>query len=154
LESNTIQLAVAAGYEVVTTASPKNFEYMKELGASQVYDYRSPTVVDELLKAFEGKKTAGVLDCIGGSAWGSCMNVVLKTNGAKFVATTKRGFPDPPDDVMMKVVFGTTIKDNDVGKAVYEDFLPKALMSGTFVPAPEPLVAGKGLDSVQDAINL
>jgi NADPH:quinone reductase-like Zn-dependent oxidoreductase len=27
--SNAIQLGVAAGYEVVTTASPKNFDYVR-----------------------------------------------------------------------------------------------------------------------------
>lgn len=36
--SNVIQLAVAAGYEVITTASPSRFEYLKGLGASQVFD--------------------------------------------------------------------------------------------------------------------
>jgi NADPH:quinone reductase-like Zn-dependent oxidoreductase len=42
---NAIQLAVAAGYEVITTSSPPNFELMKRLGASQVFDYNSKTVV-------------------------------------------------------------------------------------------------------------
>lgn len=36
--SNVIQLAVAAGYDVITTASPRRFEYVKGLGASQVFD--------------------------------------------------------------------------------------------------------------------
>lgn len=36
--SNVIQLAVAAGYEVITTASPGRFEYVRGLGASQVFD--------------------------------------------------------------------------------------------------------------------
>lgn len=43
--SNAIQLAVAAGYEVITTSSPKNFGYVKKLGANQVFDYNSKTVV-------------------------------------------------------------------------------------------------------------
>ncbi|TVY52236.1 Dehydrogenase azaJ, partial [Lachnellula cervina] len=36
---NAIQLAVAAGYEVITTASPKNFTLVKTLGATQAFDY-------------------------------------------------------------------------------------------------------------------
>lgn len=36
--SNVIQLAVAAGYEVITTASPHRFDHVKGLGAAQVYD--------------------------------------------------------------------------------------------------------------------
>ena len=152
--SNAIQLAVAAGYEVVTTASRKNFEYVKKLGASAAYDYNDSTVDDNLRKFFHDKSIAGALDCIGGPAWGVCVNVVNGSRGNKFVATTKRGFPDPPDNVTMKPVFGTTIKDNAVGKAVYEDFLPKALEAGTFVPAPKPLISGKGLESVQGAVGL
>jgi NADPH:quinone reductase-like Zn-dependent oxidoreductase len=35
--SNAIQLAVAAGYEVITTSSPRNFDYVKKLGPSHVY---------------------------------------------------------------------------------------------------------------------
>ena len=153
--SNAIQLAVAAGYEVVTTASPKNFDYVKKLGANAVYDYNDSTVGDQLLKFFDDDKTiAGALDCIGGPAWSICIDIVHKSRGSKFVATTKRGFPDPPEGVKIKNIFATTIKDNAVGKAVYEDFLPKALETGTFVPAPEPLVTGKGLESVQAAVDI
>lgn len=36
---NAIQLAVLAGYEVFTTVSPRNFELVKKLGASQVFDH-------------------------------------------------------------------------------------------------------------------
>ena len=37
--SCAIQLAVAAGADVITTASPSNFEYVKKLGAKSVFDY-------------------------------------------------------------------------------------------------------------------
>ena len=152
--SNAIQLAVAAGYQVTTTASPKNFEYVKKLGASEVFDYNSPTIGEDLITSFKGKTIAGALDCIGGPAQGVCMDVVHKSSGTKFVSTTKPGFPDPPEGVTIKHIFGSAIKDNEVGKAVFEDFLPKALETGSFVPAPEPLVSGTGLESVQDAVDL
>jgi NADPH:quinone reductase-like Zn-dependent oxidoreductase len=57
--SNAIQLAAAAGYEVITTASPRNFEYVKSLGAAQVFDYNSPTVVPDIIAAFQGRTLAG-----------------------------------------------------------------------------------------------
>lgn len=56
---SAIQLAVAFGYVVFTIASPKNFKYVKGLGAKQVFDYRSKTVVKDTIQAFEGKATAG-----------------------------------------------------------------------------------------------
>jgi len=43
--SNAIQLAAAAGYDVVTTASPTNHDYVQTLGAAQVFDHHSPTVI-------------------------------------------------------------------------------------------------------------
>ena len=68
--------------------------------------------------------------------------------------STKRGFPEPPEGVTLMPVFGLTIKNNEISKAIYEDFLPRALESGSFTPAPEPLVAGQGLESVQAAVDL
>lgn len=151
--SNAIQLAVAAGYEVFTTASPKNFDSLKKIGASQVFDYNSATVVEDLTQALKGRTLAGTMDCVGFAATPLTCSVVLHSEGSKFVATVKGGF-QPPEGITIKSVFGTTIKDNHVGKAVYENWLPKALKAGTFVPLPKPLVAGKGLESIQGAIDL
>jgi phosphoribosylformylglycinamidine (FGAM) synthase PurS component len=94
---------------------------------ARCFDYNSSTISDELLNAFQGKTIAGALDCIGGPASKICMDVVYKSAGAKIVVTMKPGFPDPPEGVTIKAVFGTTIKDNQVGKVIYEEFLPKAL---------------------------
>ncbi|OKL58018.1 Zinc-binding alcohol dehydrogenase domain-containing protein cipB [Talaromyces atroroseus] len=151
--SNAIQLGVAAGYEVFTTASPKNFEYVKKLGASQVFDYSSITVVEDLTKALQGKVLAGAMDTIGFAATPPTVDVVIKSEGSKLVSTVKGGF-QAPEGVTVKSVFGTSLKDNHVGKAVWENFLPRALEAGTYIPAPSPLLAGKGLDKVQDAIDL
>ena len=82
------------------------------------------------------------------------MDVVHQSVGNKFVSTTKQGFPDPPEGVSIKDVFSSAVKDNDVERAVYEGFLPGALRAGTFVPKPEPLVVGRGLESVQGAMDL
>ncbi|KAJ5259236.1 hypothetical protein N7478_012217 [Penicillium angulare] len=151
--SNAIQLVVSAGYEVFTTASPKNFEIVKKLGASQVFDYNSPTVVQEITAALQGKTLAGALDCIGFVATPMTVEVVRKSEGNKFVSTVKPGF-ESPEGITVKHIFGTTLKDNHVGKAIYEDFLPKALKVGTFTPAPSPLIAGHGLESIQGAVDL
>ena len=151
---NAIQLSIAAGYEVVTTASPKNFELVKQLGASEVFDYKDPAVSNKLVNYFKGKTLAGALDCIGGDASPICMNVVHKSTGTKFVATVQPNSSEPPEGVTIKNLFAITIKDNQVGKAVYEDFLPLALKAGTYVPAPGPLIAEKGLESVQGAVEL
>ncbi|KAH7011085.1 putative zinc-binding oxidoreductase ToxD [Ilyonectria destructans] len=38
-----IQFAKLSGLEVITTCSPRNFDYVKEHGADHVFDYNSPT---------------------------------------------------------------------------------------------------------------
>jgi NADPH:quinone reductase-like Zn-dependent oxidoreductase len=46
---NAIQLAVAAGYEVVSTSSPKNFDLLRSLGATEVFDYNDPCSVNKIV---------------------------------------------------------------------------------------------------------
>ena len=82
---NAIQLATGAGYEVFTTASPKNFEYVKRLGATQAFDYRSPTVVQGIILALKDKNVAGSL-AIGNNSAESCTAILEQTKGRKFVA--------------------------------------------------------------------
>lgn len=36
---------------------------------------------------------------------------------------------------------------------MYGDYLPQALATGAFVPSPEPLVQGKGLEHVQPGVD-
>ncbi|MCJ1480135.1 hypothetical protein MMC06_000289 [Schaereria dolodes] len=58
--SNAIRLGVAAGYDV-TTASPKNFDCVKQLGAGQAFDFDNKTITDMLVAVLEGKTAASVL---------------------------------------------------------------------------------------------
>lgn len=152
--SSGIQMAVAAGYEVVTTASPKNFDYVKKLGAKHVFDYRAPSVVDEILDACKGKTMAGVLDCIGGSATTACMDIAQKVDGSRAVATVKPEPENIPEGVTVKFVMGAFTEHNAVAQAIWVDFVPKALEAGSLIPAPEPHIVGKGLESVQTAVDL
>lgn len=151
--SNAIQLAVAAGYEVISTASEKHFGMVKKLGASHVFDYHSPTVVADLLAVAKGKTIAGVCDAIGPGAHGPCNEFAQKADGVKFVATVVPGWAEPAEGVTFKQVFSLSIAKNHVANAVWVDYLPKALGSGSFVAATEPVVFGKGLESLQGAVD-
>ncbi|KAL4758760.1 zinc-binding alcohol dehydrogenase family protein [Aspergillus foveolatus] len=151
--SNAIQLAVAAGYEVVATTSQRNFSYVRALGASQVFDYHSPQVVEQLVQALGGKRLAGALDCIGFAAATTTATVVAKCEGTKRVSTTLPVPLDIPTGVNIKQIRGDELRDNHVGRSIYNAFLPWALQSGVYIPAPEPMVVGDGLESVQGAID-
>ena len=159
--SNAIQLAVAAGYEVITTASAKNWEYVKKLGAGAAFDYNSESVVQDLVEVFKGKKCAGAIAIGSAGAPASrdaaafgCVEVVARSEGKKFVAMAVH----PPENLMegvgTKFIFGSDLKDNEVSKVVYEDFLPKALEEGTYITAPDPEVVGKGLEHIQAAFDV
>jgi NADPH:quinone reductase-like Zn-dependent oxidoreductase len=181
--SNAIQLAVAAGYEVITTASPRNFGYAEKLGASQVFDYSSPTVVADITAALQGKTLAGALAVGTGSA-GPCADIVCACAGRKFIALASPGASFEKLDgrrggrlrllailarlassgaslqvkcrlrgIRTKFVFGTTLKGNEVAAIIYEGFLPAALADGRYVAAPDPLVIGTGLESVQAGLD-
>lgn len=181
---NAVQLAVAAGYEVVTTASPRNVDYVRALGASLVFDYNSPTVVPDIIEAFQGRTLAGAI-AFGATSAASCVRIVRECRGKKFVALATApvsfehlGDPDRgrfafprllarliganialqfaarTRGVGLKYIFGTTLKANEVGTAIYRDFLPAALAEGRYLAAPKPLVVGKSLDDIQAAMDL
>ena len=99
-----IQLAVASGAEVITTASPDNFEYCKKLGAVQCFDYHDGDVEDQIVKALEGRTVLGAYDAIGmDGVPQACARIVDRTKG-KAIMVTVRGVPDEgiPDSVRAK----------------------------------------------------
>lgn len=178
--SNAIQLAVAAGYTVITTCSPRNFAYCKDLGASQTFDYNSKTIVPDITAALKGKKVVGAM-AIGNRSTEACLAILSHTPGArKFISQVSPTTPEPmpkkvtamamlrlaahaiPNSIALfiktrlsgvgyKFVFGSSLVHNGVGKAIYADFLPQALAKGRYVPKPDPEVFGNGLESVQGA---
>jgi hypothetical protein len=56
--------------------------------------------------------------------------------------------------IRYKFIFGSTLIDDGVGKAVYVDYLPEALVTSTYIAAPEPVVVGKGLEHIQAGLGL
>lgn len=159
--SNAIQLAKAAGYEVYTTASPKNFEYVKKLGASHVFDYHSPTIKDDLVAAFKGKKTAGAL-AIGGiipaqydAIIEACATVVTNTEGSDFVALAMRPPENLPAGIKTNFINAVYLHEEvDLGHALFTGYLSKALAAGTFTPAPPAEVIGSGLETIQKGLEM
>ena len=171
---NAIQLAVAAGYNVVATCSPQNFTLCKTLGASQCFDYNSPTIVPTLVSTLQRTEFAGALS-IGVNSDSACIDIASQCKTGEFVSMIS--YPQlapPPTNLKLlrtilfyaswfvrttvktkwkgvgwKFVFATTLVENGVGKAVYEDYLPTALAEGSFRAAPEAEVVGTGLGSVQ-----
>jgi NADPH:quinone reductase-like Zn-dependent oxidoreductase len=57
-----VQLANASGFDVIATASKRNFEFVKSMGAKAVFDYSSSSVGDDLVKALKEGEFAGVFE--------------------------------------------------------------------------------------------
>ena len=176
---NAIQLAVAASYEVISTASPKKFDYVEKLGASQVFDYNSKTVVKDLIHAFKGKTCASAFTVDHGAA-DACMDILDKCKGDKFISMASYPLPPMPPKrflllsialyyvfwnishwikcrlrhIRSNFIFGLILVDNGVGNAIYEDFLLKALAEGAYIAAPDAYVVGKGLEYIQAALDI
>lgn len=164
---------------MIQTCSPKNFDYVKNLGASQVFDYNSATVVPDIIRAFKGKTSAGALS-IGHGAAEACFDILDSCTGSKHIAMATYPVPSPPPQrfallriitywvsrsilywvrskargIGYKLVVGDELVDSGVGRAIYRDFLPDALEKGTFVAAPSPIVVGKGLEFVQVGLDV
>jgi NADPH:quinone reductase-like Zn-dependent oxidoreductase len=181
--SNAVQLAVAAGYEVIATASPANFAYVTGLGASKVFDYRGKTAEPDIAAALRGKDVAGALAIGPGSAQ-AAVAILGRCTGNRFVAmaTPPASFDAVPAGkgrlrhlapvlmwmvigsiglalkarrrgVRTKMIWGSSLLGNEVGPMIYERFLPHALAEARYRAAPGPLVVGHGLDHISEALE-
>jgi NADPH:quinone reductase-like Zn-dependent oxidoreductase len=177
--TNAIQLAVAAGYDVITTCSPRNFELVKKLGAKEVFDYNSKTVVNDIVLAFKDRTSAGAF-AIGNNSVERCLDIVHQCRGERkiIIATLPLPDPFPKSFVLLKVMFtiipwmasvfwkstlrstkatfftATEMLGHEIESDIFVKYLPNALKLGEFVCAPEPQVVGKGLEHVQEAFDI
>ena len=65
--SLAIQIVKLAGYKVVTTCSPRNFEFVKERGANEAFDYKDPECGAKI-REVTGGKLRYAWDTVGESA--------------------------------------------------------------------------------------
>ncbi|WP_308222233.1 zinc-binding alcohol dehydrogenase family protein [Microbacterium oleivorans] len=179
---NAIQLARAAGYDVVGTASPRNANLVRSLGADVVADHGSSTAVDDLVAGIGGRPVLGAV-AFGETSAAPCIEVLRRTGGSVLVmastpvsladlAGRRRLFPAMVPvftrlglrmvALMLRArwagiragfVWGTSLRDDGLGDRLWGGLLPQWLADGTVRPSPEPLVTGHGLEAMQDALD-
>ncbi|RHZ55964.1 hypothetical protein CDV55_104847 [Aspergillus turcosus] len=121
--SNAIQLSKAAGFEVFTTCSARNFEYVKGLGADHVYDYNDPGVINKVHQSKQSLRIAATNPIPEGVA---------------------------PEGVDAKMIFasGGVVIYHETTPATFAGYLPDALAKGVYKVAPPPeIVPTKGLEA-------
>ncbi|OJJ67242.1 hypothetical protein ASPBRDRAFT_136293, partial [Aspergillus brasiliensis CBS 101740] len=152
-----IQLAVASGIQVITTASTHNVEFVKSLGAVAAVDHRSPTVVADIATALRTTNFVGVYDAISTpetakaiSAIFDELDVALPVASVHPVERLSERFA-PKFAMTFDIAWGP---NEYIGKHVWQEYLPRALKSGSVQAKPDPYVVGSRLEDIQQALSL
>lgn len=181
---NAIQLGVAAGYRVFAFASRRNHPLLTSLGAERAFDYHDKAVVAEAARALEGSITVGALAIGEGSGdrclailrqaqgprrlvevtpnlpvgkapagpavwpWLVAKGLRMAAANAMTAGRARRA------GVLTSFVWGSSLKHNAVGPAIFSDYLPTALRAGAFAPAPQAQVQGEGLKAIDASLDV
>ncbi|GKZ33166.1 hypothetical protein AbraIFM66950_002952 [Aspergillus brasiliensis] len=155
--ATAIQLAVASGLTVLTTASEANKEFVKSLGAHAVFDYRSPTIVEEISRALRGSKFTGVYDAIAEEASFRAISEILDRLQTKVPVASVLPCDRPTERFIPQYVIAYSIiqePHNDIGDWIWGRYLPRALANGAFQAKPDPYVVGHGLEAIQHGLDV
>ncbi|KAI9839001.1 MAG: hypothetical protein M1819_004209 [Sarea resinae] len=154
-----VQIAHLMGFRVYATASEKHHEYLKTLGASQVFDYKDDGVVERIVQA---AKADGVTIAVGYLAAGPLQSGILhildqtRGEGTAKLASAPPLAENPPtlDGVEVKFVVSPAEKAErrEFDHFVFAVWLKDKLEKGEFVPSPKIRVVGKGLESLENAL--
>ncbi|RDL37398.1 Uncharacterized protein BP5553_04831 [Venustampulla echinocandica] len=157
--SSAVQLAKLMGFVVYATASEKHHEYVKSLGATRVFDYKSKDVSESIVKA---AKADGVEIQLGYDAIGEvqpCLNVLeaAKGSGVAKLATSKPIQPDTPTMDGVEVSFISIPADTKVRTEFFHQafnvWLKEKLETKEFVPSPRARVVSGGLEGLNEALD-
>ncbi|KEF53942.1 uncharacterized protein A1O9_09737 [Exophiala aquamarina CBS 119918] len=156
--SGGVQVARSLGYEVYASASPQHHEYLKSLGASVVVDHHDPAAaVESLVSAAkshgvtitEAYHAIGdlkpVLDVVAGFGGGKVASAIPPNENTPQVESVQWSFIVPPQGE-------AALREYDA--FIFNRWLPKALLDGTYKPSPKTKVVGKGLGALNEALRV
>jgi NADPH:quinone reductase-like Zn-dependent oxidoreductase len=149
--SMTIQLATAAGIDVLSIASGRNFGLSKDAGAVQFFDYQDPSFPQKVIDAVvaSGKDFVGIFDAVSTPETYSNGLAILAKLGGGHLACVHPPPPDVPENVQAGMIFAV----NDIATPVWRDFVTPALREDKLKCLPPPTIAGNGLESIQEALK-
>lgn len=154
--SNAIQLCKAAGFEVITTCSARNAEYVKDLGADKVFDYTDKDAIDQIVTELDKGECIGILQAAGEPS-PSCQVAHKSKQTLRVAATNPVPEGAAPEGVEAKMIFasGGAVIYHETNPATFAGYLPEALANGTYKVAPAPeTVPTKGLEGIQEALDI
>ena len=120
-----------------------------------MFDYNSSTVTGDILEALKGTAYTGVADCIGSKESAAGWAPVFNELGGRY-GSVMPDAPDIPQGAEGHCVFASLVASADryVGEGVWRNFVTPALERGSLKPKPDPIVMGKGLETIQEAVDM
>ena len=105
--SCAVQLAVASGYDVATTASTHNLDHCRSLGAKWVFDHSSSTVVEDIASALKGTEFGGALDAVSKpDSLQKCGDIITQLGGYQFLESILPARFPRPETLPEHIKFG------------------------------------------------
>ncbi|KIX92674.1 uncharacterized protein Z520_11526 [Fonsecaea multimorphosa CBS 102226] len=156
-----VQLAVQAGYTVVGICSQRNHQFVKSLGAEECFDQSDPNIVESVVSYLkrEGQEIVGAYDAISKPPTLQPLCDILHgcgSTGRNFIASVFPGADQyAKNDVSIVTNLSAVSSDDfttNLATKVYQ-WLETALEDHRMQCMPAPEVMGKGLESVQAAMD-
>ncbi|KAL4888151.1 chaperonin 10-like protein [Aspergillus ambiguus] len=162
--SLAIQVAKLSGYQVLTTCSPHNFDFVKRLGADVVCDYKDPGAASHI-RSLTGDQLQIVFDTISIESSAQFCAEAISTEGGSY--TSLLPVSAPRSDVQSSVVLGYTafgapfefasqsfaaVPEDKAFAAWWLPLVAEMLASGKLKAHPLALREG-GLDGVMDGLE-
>jgi NADPH:quinone reductase-like Zn-dependent oxidoreductase len=145
----TTQLASAAEIRVISISGSKNFDFCRQCGASDFFDYKDTNMVDDVVKAVGHDTFVGIFNSISTEDSFKLTIAILEKLGGGKIATSQPPPESLPDNVVAAMMHG----EGEHSAPLWDYFVTKGLESGKLKCLPEPFVVGKGLESLQEAMD-
>jgi NADPH:quinone reductase-like Zn-dependent oxidoreductase len=148
-----VQYAKSVGYNVIATASPRSYDSVKALGASEVYNYKSADVVSQLKAAGPYKY---VMTASGDPASHKAIGEILQPQGGKFVSVLPGQVELPGNVQAIYDAFSVSTQkpeNSEFAKWWYQETLPCVIPEGKITPTPVKKIGG-GLGAIQEATQI
>lgn len=174
--ATAIQLATASGMKVIASASQSNHDFVKSLGAVEVFDYKSPQVIQDLVARLQHSELVGIYDAIGETSSLTSLSTIVNHLARPIKSVTVHPFEHPTlyfapsygkcqlehpqmgrrtySNQSLVSSYGIAFPPNEtIGEAIWGNFVPRALESGQLKAKPEPLILAHGLESIQYGLD-
>jgi NADPH:quinone reductase-like Zn-dependent oxidoreductase len=140
---------------IYATSSPKHHEHLASLGATEIFDYRSVTVVSDIKNSSpQSKGVDMIIDCVASGAVQRDICDALDPTGSMMYAASITGIDVPVLKGVTKLeISGWALLDLQGGQYVIPSLTKLVEELNYKVPLPVKVV-GHGLEQIPDVMDL